>query len=89
MRSTTERLALQRHELRKMGCSDGIQVFGFGCPAPPGAQEQLHLDEGNDGQSDQIGDELTKFALEWSQKQVQSRSYCKNLALLKVVRSTI
>src|SRR4029077_16314602 len=38
-------VVLKGHELREMRRADGVQVFG--CPAPPRAQEQLYLDEGN------------------------------------------
>src|SRR5260370_20245691 len=41
----TDLVVLKRHELREMGRADAVQVFG--CPAPPRAQEQLYLDEGN------------------------------------------
>src|ERR1700730_5172297 len=41
----TDLVVLKRHELCEMGCPDGVQVFC--CPAPPRAQEQLYLDEGN------------------------------------------
>src|SRR5438128_3130 len=41
----TDLVVLKRHDLCKMRRADGVQVFGY--PAPPRAQEQLYLDEGN------------------------------------------
>src|SRR6266404_5276047 len=39
----TDLVVLERHELCEVGCADAVQVFG--CPVPPGSQEQLYLGE--------------------------------------------
>src|SRR5262249_11745366 len=41
----TDLVVLKRYELREMGCTDGVEILG--CAAPPRAQEQLYLDEGD------------------------------------------